>query len=41
MSDVTWLFIAFLAAWAVIGAYLFSLARRQTKLEKRVQDLDR
>ncbi len=41
MSDVTWLFVAFLAAWIVIGAYLFSLGARQKKLEKRVQDLDR
>ena len=41
MSEVTWLFVAFLAAWAAIAAYLFTLATRQRKLEERVRDLDR
>ena len=41
MSDVAWLFIAFLAAWGIIGAYLILLGVRQRKLEERVDALDR
>lgn len=40
MSDVAWLFVAFLAVWIGLGAYLFSLSSRQRKLEARVKDLE-
>lgn len=41
MSDVAWLFVAFLAVWAGIGAYLASLAARQRRLERRLDELGR
>ncbi len=41
MSDVAWLFIAFLAVWIGIGGYVFSIAARQRKLERRLEELDR
>lgn len=40
MSDVVWLFIAFLAVWVGLGAYLFTLGSRQKKLERRLKDLE-
>lgn len=40
MSEVAWLFVAFLAVWAGLGAYLFSLSSRQRKLEARLKDLE-
>ena len=40
MSDIAWLFVAFLAVWAGIGAYLYSLNRRQKALEQRLGELD-
>ena len=39
MSQTTWLFIAFLAVWAGIGAYLATLATRQRRLERRLDAL--
>ncbi|MDQ4028756.1 MAG: CcmD family protein [Actinomycetota bacterium] len=41
MSDVAWLFIAFMAVWAGIGVYLVTLAARQRSLERRLAELDR
>ena len=41
MSDLAWLAFAFLAVWAGIGAYLWSLGARQKRLERRVAELDR
>jgi CcmD family protein len=41
MNDVAWLFFAFLAAWAIIGGYLYSLGARQRRLEQRLDSLDR
>jgi CcmD family protein len=41
MSDVAWLFIAFMAVWLGIGAYVVSLGRRQRRLERRLDDLAR
>lgn len=41
MSDIAWLFVAFLAVWVGLGAYLFSLSSRQRKLEARLKDLER
>lgn len=39
--NVTWLFFAFLAAWVVIGFYVFTIATRQRRLEERFEELDR
>ncbi len=39
MSTLTWLFIAFMAVWAGIGAYLLTLGARQRKLERRIGEL--
>ena len=36
MSTLTWLFIAFMAVWVGIGAYLFSISLRQRNLERRL-----
>jgi CcmD family protein len=41
MSDVAWLFIAFMAVWLGIGAYVVSLGQRQRRLERRLDDLAR
>jgi CcmD family protein len=40
MSDVAWLFVAFLAVWIGIGGYLVTIASRQRRLERRVEELD-
>lgn len=40
MSDLAWLFVAFLAVWVGLGAYLFSLGARQRKLETRLKELE-
>jgi CcmD family protein len=40
MSDLTWLFIAFGAVWAGIGAYLLSVTTRQKKIEARLRELE-
>ncbi len=40
MSELAWLFIAFVAVWAGLGAYLFSLGSRQKRLERRLNDLE-
>lgn len=39
MSDVAWLFVAFAAVWVALGAYLLSIATRQRRLERRVDEL--
>jgi CcmD family protein len=39
MSEVAWLFIAFMAVWIGIGAYLMSLGVRQRRLEQRLEVL--
>lgn len=39
MSDTAWLFVAFTAMWAGIGAYLVSLGARQRRLEARLNEL--
>jgi CcmD family protein len=41
MSDVAWLFVAFMAVWVAIGGYLFSISARQKALDQRLRDLDR
>lgn len=40
MSEIAWLFIAFLAVWVGLGAYLFTLGSRQKRLERRMKDLE-
>ncbi len=40
MSELVWLFIAFIAVWAGLGVYLFSLNSRQRDLERRLKDLE-
>lgn len=39
MSDVAWLFVAFSAVWIALGAYLLSIAARQRRLERRLDEL--
>lgn len=39
MSDVAWLFVAFAAVWVALGGYLLSIATRQRRLERRLDDL--
>lgn len=40
MSDLAWLFVAFLAVWVGLGVYLFSLSARQRRLESRIEELE-
>ncbi len=39
MSDIAWLFVAFAAVWVALGAYLLSIAARQHRLERRLDEL--
>jgi CcmD family protein len=41
VSDIAWLFVAFVAVWIGIGGYLLVLGARQRKLERRLDDLGR
>jgi CcmD family protein len=41
MSTLTWLFIAFMAVWVGLGAYLWSIAIRQRSLERRLDGIAR
>lgn len=41
MSNLAWLFVAFMAVWVAIGAYLLSIAARQRKLDQRLRDLEK
>jgi CcmD family protein len=41
MSDLAWLFVALIAVWAGIGAYLLSIGVRQRRLEQRLQELQK
>ena len=40
MSDIGWLFVAFLAVWVGIGAYLLSIGVRQRRLEQKLDEID-
>ena len=40
MSELTWLFVAFMVVWIAIGAYLLSITARQKKLDQRLRDLE-
>lgn len=39
MSELAWLFVAFAAVWVALGGYLLSIASRQRRLERRLDDL--
>ncbi len=41
MSDIAWLFLAFIVVWGALGAYLYSIALRQKKVDRRLEELDR
>ncbi len=41
MSEVAWLFVAFMVVWAALGAYLYSISARQKKVDRRLDELDR
>lgn len=41
MSDLTWLFVAFIAVWIGLGLYLFSISTRQKRLERQLGELER
>ena len=40
MSDVAWLFVAFMAVWVSIGAYVLSIGLRQRALERRLKQIE-
>ena len=40
MSDVAWLFVAFMTVWAGIGAYVLSIGLRQRALERRLKRIE-
>jgi len=39
--NVGWLIVALLAAFFVIGIYVWSIASRRRRLERRIEELDR
>ncbi|MFN2389576.1 MAG: CcmD family protein [Actinomycetota bacterium] len=39
MSEIGWLFVAFLGVWVGIGGYLYSLGARQRRLERTLDRL--
>ena len=41
MSDTAWLFVAFMVVWVALGAYLYSIAARQKKVDRRLDELGR
>ena len=41
MSDLAWLFVAFMAVGVAIGGYLATISARQKGLDRRLQELDR
>lgn len=41
MSDLAWLFVALIAVWVGIGAYLVSIGVRQRRLEHRLRELEK
>jgi len=41
VSDTAWLFVAFMVVWVALGAYLFSIAARQKRVDQRLEELDR
>ena len=41
MSETGWLFVAFMAVWVALGAYLYSISARQKKVDRRLEELNR
>ena len=41
MSEIGWLFMAFMVVWVALGAYLLSISVRQKKVDRRLEELDR
>ena len=41
MSEISWLFVAFMVVWLALGAYLYSISARQKKVDTRLEELDR
>jgi CcmD family protein len=39
VSDLAWLFVAFAAVWVAIGGYLVTIAARQRRLERRLDEV--
>lgn len=39
MSNLAWLFVAFMAVWLGLGLYLLSIGVRQRRLEQRMRDV--
>ena len=39
MNDLAWLFVAFAAVWVAIGGYLVTIAARQRRLERSLEEL--
>ena len=40
MTDTGWLFLAFAAVWVGIGLYLATIATRQARIERRLEQLE-
>ena len=40
MSDIAWLFVAMAAVWIGIGGYVFSIALRQRRIERRLDSIE-
>jgi CcmD family protein len=40
LSDLGWLFIAMAAVWVGIGGYILSVALRQRRVERRLDELE-
>jgi len=41
VTDTAWLFAAFMVVWVALGAYLYSIAARQKKVDERLREADR
>lgn len=39
MSNLAWLFVAFMAVWLGLGLYLLSIGLRQRRLEERMREI--
>jgi CcmD family protein len=40
VSDLSWLFVAFMAVWVGIGIYAASIYLRQRALERRIKQIE-
>ncbi len=41
MNDLGFLFAGYAVIWVILGAYMISIARRQTGLRKEIERLER